>query len=162
MGKGIQLPLTGSSFHLTASFDSIFNFRFNIVPKCCTHCCSPAGVALPSLLPVEDTPPPLLPPSCLLHAAGFRKRKREYWCVFRKVWTSLTFWNQRYRYRIKADGKLSKVYTYSLLFTYFYTVKGIRTTDVRSVQSFLYTAIAVIPVLRVCLSEQETSENALI
>lgn len=121
---------------------------FNMVPKCCTHQCFPAGVAVSSLLPVEDTPPPpppLLPSSCLLHAAGFRKRKREYWCVFRKVWTSLTFWNQRYRYRLKLTVSYRK-YTRIL----FYTVKGFRTTDVRRV--FLYTAIAVIPVLRVCLS----------
>lgn len=132
---------------------------FNIVPKCCTHCRFPAGDAVSSLLPIEDTPPPPppLPPSCLLHAAGFRKRKREYWCVFRKVWTSLTFWKQRCRYRKKLTVSYRK-YTR----TPFYTVKGIRTTDVRSVQSFLYTAIAVIPVLRVCLSEQETSENTLI
>lgn len=107
---------------------------FNMVPKCCTHQRSPAGVAVSSLLPVEDTPPPpppLLPPSCLLHAAGFRKRKREYWCVFRKVWTSLTFYNQRYRYRQKLTVSYRK-YTRIL----FYTVEGFRTTDVRSVQSF--------------------------
>lgn len=74
---------------------------FDIATKCCTSWRGPADVAVSPLLPVEDTPPPppLLPPSCLLHAAGFRKRKREYWCVFRKVWTSLTFWNQRYIYR---------------------------------------------------------------
>lgn len=86
------------------TFDFTLQFMFNMVPKCCAYRCYPAGVAVSSLLPVEDTPPPpppLLPPSCLLHAAGFRKRKREYWCVFRKVWTSLTFWNQRYRYRQK-------------------------------------------------------------
>lgn len=130
------------------------HFTLNIVPKCCTHCCSPAGVALPSLLPVEDTPPPppLLPPSCLLHAAGFRKRKREYWCVFRKVWTSLTFWNRRYRYRKKLTVSYRK-YTR----TPFYTVKGISTTDVRNVQSFFYTLrlLSFLSSVSVCQSRKQ-------
>lgn len=96
-------------------------------------------------LAAEDTPPPppLLPPSCLLHAAAFRKRKREYWCVFRKVWTSLTFWNQRYK-----DPKQAMVSYRKYTRTSFATVKGISTTDGRSVQSFLDAATAVIPDLR--------------
>lgn len=160
MGKWIQLPLTGSSFHLTAfflSFDSIFNFRFNIVPKCCTHCCSPAGVALPSLLPVEDTPPPLSlhhASSMLLVSGSGSGNIGVFLEKFGQVWHFGTRGTDTEKKQTVSYRKYTR--------TPFYTVKGIRTTDVRSVQSFLYTAIAVIPVLRVCLSEQETSENALI
>lgn len=112
--------------------DSII-FDIAMFTSCCTSWPGPADVAVSPLLPVEDTPPPppLLPPSCLLHAAGFRKRKREYWCVFRKVWTSLTFWNQRYIYRKQVTVSYRK-YTR----TFSDTVKGIIRTDVRSVQSF--------------------------
>lgn len=74
----------------------------------CTYFISPLGAAVSPHRPCEDPPPapPPLPLLSLLHAAAFRKRKRECWLVcFQKSLTTLTAGRQTAE---KHDGKFTE------------------------------------------------------